>query len=227
MGRVLVASLVAAAAAASHTAAAHTVRTVHLTDLAARPLHRSVVLRARPGGRGIVRVGPHSVFGGPVVLGVVAERGDWLEVTSEALPNGRFGWVERGRDVSVRSDAWSLHASLGRHVLEVLHRGRPVRRISIAIGASSSPTPTGRFSISEKLPGARFGAVYGCCILGLTAHQPRPPAGWSKSVAYYVAIHGGSGIGSAVSAGCLHASEADLRYLMRTVPLGTAIRITR
>ncbi len=36
-----------------------------------------------------------------------------------------------------------------------------------------------------------------------------------------VAVHGGGGVGSAVSAGCLHASEPDLRYLMRAVPLGT------
>src|SRR5581483_789596 len=146
---------------------------------------------------------------------------------SEALANGRYGWVERGRDVSVRTDDWVLHVSLSRHMLFVLRNGHAVRRIPVAIGASSSPTPTGRFAVAEKLPGSRFGTVYGCCILGLTAHQPHPPAGWSSGVAYYVAIHGGGGIGSGVSAGCLHASEADLRYLMRTIPAGTAIRISR
>lgn len=226
MRRVLVVAVVTATVVVS-SASATEVRTVHVSNLVARPLHRSVVLRAAPGGRALVTVGPKSVFGGSIVLGVVAVRGRWVEVTSEALKNGYFGWVERRRDVSVRLDRWMLHASLSRHELFVLHDGRVARTIPIAIGAADSPTPTGRFAISEKLDGSRFGTVYGCCILALTAHQPHPPAGWSTNRAYFVAIHGGGGIGAAVSAGCMHASEADLRYLMRTIPLGTAIRISR
>ena len=62
-------------------------------------------------------------------------------------------------------------------------------------------------------------------LLGLTARQLHPPPGWSTSRPWFVAIHGGGGIGSALSAGCLHASEADLRYLLRTVPLGTPVQI--
>lgn len=202
-------------------------RTVPTTQLVARLVHRSVVVRAAPGGRPLVRVGPRGVFGDPVVLGVVATRGNWVEVTSEALANGRFGWVELGRDVRVASVAYALRVSLSRHEVDVLRDGRVVRRIAVAIGAPSTPTPVGRFSVAEKLPGSRLGRAFGCCIVGLTAHQPHPPADWSRTTAYYVAIHGGSGIGAAVSAGCLHAGEADLRYLMRTIPLGTAIRISR
>jgi hypothetical protein len=218
------AAIAAVAVVATTSTAVHAVQT---SDLVARPLASSVVLRTAPRGKAIVRVGPKSVFGGPLVLGVVAVYGKWLEVTSEALANGSYGWVERGTDVSVHPDRWVLHAILSRHELLVLHDGRVVRTIAIATGAVASPTPTGRFAIAEKLPGSRFGSVYGCCILGLTAHQPQPPAGWSPNVAYFVAIHGGGGIGAAVSAGCLHADEADLRYLMRVVPLGTAVTISR
>ena len=217
-------ALVAAGAAAARSGAP---RTVPATQLVARPLHGSVVLRAAPAGRPLARVGPRGVFGDPLVLGVVATRGDWVEVTAEALPNGRFGWVELGRDVRVASVAYSLRVSLARHELAVLRDGSVVRRIAVAIGAPSSPTPTGRFSVAEKLPGSRLGAAFGCCIVGLTAHQPHPPAGWSRSTAWYVAIHGGGGVGGGVSAGCLHAGEADLRYLMRVIPLGAAITIRR
>lgn len=167
------------------------------------------------------------MFGNRLVLGVVATRGDWMEVTSEALPNGRFGWVERGRDVRVASIAYALRVSLSRRELDVLRGGRVVRRIAVAIGVPSSPTPTGDFAVAEKLSGPHFGAGFGCCILGLTAHQPKPPAWWNRELAPYVAIHGGSGIGGQASAGCLHASEGDLRYLMRVIPLGTDIRIGR
>jgi hypothetical protein len=223
MGHALVAYLAAALVAATHAAVPPQGRT---TAFAARPVHGSVVLRARPDGRPLVRVGPRAPLGGPLVLGVVAVRGRWVAVTSEALPNGRFGWVELGRDVSLEPLHWKLRASLSRRRLYVLSRGRIVRTIPIGIGVATSPTPLGRFAIAEKLTGA-FGPAFGCCILALTARQPLLPVGWNRSITYYVAIHAGSGQGTAVSAGCLHATEANVRYLMRTVPLGTPVLISR
>jgi len=221
MAQSLVAYLAAAFMAASHTAGPPSGAT---DGLAARPLHGSVVVRAQPGGKPLMRLGPRAPLGGPLVLGVVAVRGPWVEVTAEALPNGHFGWVEFGRDVSVRPVQWTLLASLSQRKLYVLRDGRIVRTISVGIGTAASPTPTGRFAIAEKVTGP-FGPAFGCCILALTAQQPRLPAGWNHSITYYVAIHAGSGEGSAISAGCLHATEADVRYLMRTIPLGTPVRI--
>lgn len=218
MGAALIAYLAAAAVALSHVGGKP-------VALAARPLHGSVVLRARPGGRRLVRVGPRGPLGGPLVLGVVGVRGRWVEVTAEALPNGHYAWAEFGRDVAVRPIQWTLRASLSRRLLYVLRDGRIVRTMRVGIGAPSSPTPVGRFAVAEKLNGP-FGPALGTRILVLTARQPRLPAGWNTSSTYYVAIHSGSGRGSAVSAGCLHATKADLRYLMRTVPLGAAIQVS-
>lgn len=222
MGGALIAYLAAAAVAFSQAGGPSRGRAV---ALAARPLHGSVVLRARPGGKRLVRVGPRSALGGPLVLGVIGVRGRWVEVTAEALPNGRYGWVEFGRDVRIQSVQWTLRASLSRRQLEVLRDGRLVRTIAVGIGAPDSPTPTGRFAVAEKVTGP-FGPAFGCCILALTARQPHPPPGWNTRLTYYVAIHAGSGEGAAVSAGCLHAAEADVRYLMRTVPLGTPVLIS-
>ena len=223
MGHALIAYLAAAVVAASHAVAPPTGATA---ALAARPLHGGVVLRASPGGRAIVRVGPRGALGGPLVFGVVGVRGRWVQVTAEALPNGHHGWVEFGRDVSVQPVEWTLRASLSRRALYVLRGSRLIRTIPVGIGAPGSPTPTGRFALAEKLTGP-FGPAYGCCILALTARQPHLPVGWNTRITYYVAIHAGSGQGSAVSAGCLHATEADVRYLMRTVPLGTPVQILR
>jgi hypothetical protein len=222
MVNALIAYLAAGVAAASHVAAP---TNGAAAALAARPLHGSVTLRAEPGGRGLVRVGPRAPLGGPLVLGVVGVRGSWVEVTAEALPNGHHGWVEFGRDVAVQPVRWALHASLSRRELHVLRDRRVVRTIPVGIGASDSPTPTGRFAIAEKVTGP-FGPAYGCCILALTARQPRLPPGWNTHIRYYVAIHAGSGQGAAVSAGCLHATETEVRYLMRTVPLGTPVQIS-
>ena len=223
MGIALIAYLAAAATAASHAAAPPHGATA---ALAARPLHGSVVLRAGPGGKALVRVGPRGPLGGPLVFGVVGVRGPWVELTAEALPNGRYGWARFGRDVSVQPVEWTLRASLSRRELSVLRDGRLVRTIPVGIGAPGSPTPTGHFAVAEKMTGA-FGHAFGCCILALTARQPHLPPGWNTSITYYVAIHAGSGQGAAVSAGCLHATEADVRYLMRTVPLGTSVQILR
>jgi L,D-transpeptidase-like protein len=222
VGNALIAYLAAAVVAASHAAAPANGAPA---ALAARPLHDSVVLRARPDGPRLVRVGPLGPLGGPLVFGVVGVRGRWLEVTAEALPNGHHGWVEFGRDVSVQPVGWMLRASLSRRELEVVGHGRVVRTIPVGIGVPGSPTPTGRFAIAEKLSGS-FGPAFGCCILALTARQPHLPPGWNTHIRYYVAIHAGSGLGTPVSAGCLHATEGDVRYLMRTIPLGTPIEIS-
>jgi hypothetical protein len=176
MGNALVAYLAAAVAAASHAAAPPNGATA---ALAARPRHTSVVLRARPNGPRLVKVGPRGPLGGPLVFGVVGVRGRWVKVTAEALPNGHYGWVRFGRDVSVQPVEWALRASLSRRALYVLRDGRLVRTIPVGIGAPDSPTPTGRFAVAEKVTGS-FGPAYGCCILALTARQPHLPPGWNS-----------------------------------------------
>jgi hypothetical protein len=222
MAHGLIAYLAAAVAAASHVGVAADGTSA---SLAARPLGETVVLRAEPNGKPLMRLGSRGPLGGPLVLGVVGVRGSWVEVTAEALPNGHFGWVKFGRDVAVHPVQWELRASLAKRQLEVFRGSKLVRAIPVGIGAPDSPTPTGHFAVAEKLTGP-FGPAFGCCILVLTARQPRLPAGWNKSITYYVAIHAGTGQGAAVSAGCLHATEAEVRWLMRTVPLGTPVLIS-
>src|SRR6476660_1262031 len=107
MGNTLIAYLAAAVVAASHAAAPPNGATA---ALAARPLHGSVVLRARPDGPRLVRVGPRGPLGGPLVFGVVGVRGRWVQVTAEALPNGHFAWAKFGRDVGVHPVRWTLRA---------------------------------------------------------------------------------------------------------------------
>ena len=190
--------------------------------LIAAPTRSELVLRDAPGGRVLARLGARTGFGTPLALGVVERRGGWLGVTTDALPNGALGWVDM-RTVELRRIATALRVRLGARRLDVLVAGRMVRSFTIAVGAAASPTPTGRFAVAEKLDGTRYGPVWGCCILGLTAHQPQPPASWNARRDYLVAIHGGRGLGSAASAGCLHLADAALRFLMRTVPVGAPV----
>jgi hypothetical protein len=183
-----------------------------------------VALRARPGGRVVERLSTRTSFGSPQALSVVrSRRGRWLAVSTPELGNGRLGWVDaRAGGLRFARTRLELDVDLSQRLV-VLRRGsRVLRRFVVGIGRSDSPTPTGHFSVTDKLNGPDYSAVYGCCILALSAIQPDLPAGWSGG--NRIAIHGGPTSG-AVSAGCLHAGDADLRYLMRLVPLGTPVVI--
>jgi len=189
---------------------------------------RSLALHSRPFGRVLARVGARTPFGSPRALGVVATRhGRWLAVTEAGVDANRVVWVDaRAGGLRYARTQLELDVDLSSRTL-VLRRGHAVtRRASIGVGRPGSPTPTGRFAVTDKLNGSSYSAAYGCCILALSAIQPNLPAGWSGG--NRVAIHGtpsASDFGRAVSAGCMHASDADLRYLMRIVPLGTPVVI--
>jgi hypothetical protein len=187
----------------------------------------TVALHDRPGGSVVALVGPRTEFGSRRVLGVASRRGAWLGVLSDERPNGRLAWVRRG-DPALRAGRtrWSLRADLSERTLE-LRRGRAtVRRVSVAVGTGTSPTPPGRYAVTDKMPGSRYGAYYGCCILALSGHQEHPPPGWTGGDR--LAVHGTNApgtIGTAASAGCLRAADADLRVLMRRVPLGAPVLV--
>jgi hypothetical protein len=187
-----------------------------------------LTLRTAPGGRAVGRLGPTTEFGSPQVAGVAAVRGRWIGLVTPALPNGRLGWVARGHGLRLQGVAHSLHADLSKRILELRRGRRVLRRVRVAVGRPGSPTPIGRFAVTDKLAGAAYSPYYGCCILALSGRQPNPPPGWSASTR--IAIHGTNApgtIGQAASAGCLRAGEADLRALMRSVPLGTPVFIRR
>ncbi|NLT06647.1 MAG: L,D-transpeptidase [Solirubrobacterales bacterium] len=189
----------------------------------------AVAVRDRPGGRVALRLAATTEFGTARRLGVVERRGRWLGVTVPDLPNGTLGWVDaRGGAVRIERTRWSLHADLSDRTLLLRRDGRPVRRITVAIGTPSSPTPTGRFAVTDKLDGTAYGPYYGCCVLALSATQPNLPAGWTGG--NRMAIHGTDApdtIGAAASAGCLRAADDDLRALMDRVPVGTPVVIGR
>ena len=183
-----------------------------------------ILLRARPGGRVVARLGGRTEFGSPQTVSVAYREGGWLAVRSTALGNRAVGWVPAKR-LRLLHRLVTLEVDLSRRLLLVHERGKVVRRISVAVGAPDTPTPPGSFYVTDKLAGADFGSYYGCCILALSGRQPHLPRGWSGGDR--LAIHGAPTAtwGHAVSNGCLHADEPDLRFLMRVVPLGTAVHI--
>jgi L,D-transpeptidase catalytic domain len=186
----------------------------------------TIAVRDRPHGRIVTRLGPRTEFGSPQRLAVLERENGWLGVSTTVLPNARVGWIDSGSaGVSYARTPIELRVDLSERTLSALAGGQVLHRSKVTIGGPASPTPIGRFAITDKLRGADFGTYYGCCILAISGRQTRLPRGWQGGD--LLAIHGGPSwaIGSRLSAGCLHAREADLRWLTRRVPLGTPITI--
>jgi hypothetical protein len=187
----------------------------------------ALALYDRPFGRVVTRVGSTTQFGSRRAFSVVkTSRGRWLAVTEAGIANNRAVWVDaRAGGLRYARTRYRLEVDLSSRTLVVRQGKVAVRRLTVAVGRSGSPTPTGRFAVTDKLAGGNFSASYGCCILALSAIQPNLPAGWNGG--NRIAIHGtlSADFGQASSAGCVHARDSDLRYLMRLVPLGTPVVI--
>jgi hypothetical protein len=192
-------------------------------------LRAPVELYRSPGAAPLAAVGTRTEFGSPQTLTVVARHGAWSGVISSQTANNRLAWVKLGpANATLRTTRLKIVVSLSGRRLR-LERGRTVvRTLTVGIGSRASPTPTGRFAITDKLPGVRFSPAYGASILALTGHQTRLPASWRGGDR--LAIHGTNAawtVGAAASAGCLHAGNAALRYLTANLPLGTLVLIGR
>jgi hypothetical protein len=90
----------------------------------------------------------------------------------------------------------------------------------IGKGSPSTPTPTGRFFVTDRL---RFGqgSPYAPFAVGLSAHVSQLPASWLGGD--QVAIHFGAM--GAVSHGCIHAGLNAIQMLDRRAALGSLVII--
>ncbi len=196
------------------------------TILRVRP-GKTAKLRVKPGGRTLTRIADRTEFGSRTTLTVVKRDGRWAAVTTSRRPNGRLAWVdERADSFEPARTRVSLRVDLSRKVM-TFRQGRFKRSVRVGIGGPLSPTPTGRFAITDKLRGARYSNIYGCCILALSGHQERTPPGWRGGDR--LAIHGSAApqrfTGS--TAGCVRTESGALKMLMRNVPLGTPVFVQK
>lgn len=183
------------------------------------------VLRRSPSGPAIATVGPQTEFGARTFLAVVAQRGHWVGVLAPQAGNGHTGWLPV-RHVTLLRDPWSLEIRTAARELIVRKRGAVRLRTPVAVGRPATPTPHGRFAVSDVLIVDDAGSPYGCCALALTARQPSIPQGWGGGDR--IAIHATpnlQSIGTAASLGCIRTTDRVMRRLMRTVPPGTRVRI--
>lgn len=188
-----------------------------------------VVLHDEPDGQPVTTAEDETEFGSPSVFSVVRREDSWVGVPSPDLPNGELGWIRiDSRRLLGGTVDLEIRVDLSDRDAELLRDGTVVREFPVTIGAADSPTPTGRFAVTDTFRGD-LNPVYGCCAVALTATQPNLPADWPGGDR--IAIHGTSApttlLGEAASNGCVRAADRDVSYLVDHVPPGTPVMIRR
>lgn len=214
---------------ATATAATVTGSAVEPTrPLSVRSDHDLVVF-TRPEAEPLNVLWARNQFGSPLAL-LVAHLGagaweDWYEVLLPGRPNGRTAWV-RAQDVTLHEVDHEVEVDLASRTLRVLERGKEVLVTPVAVGSPESPTPTGRFSLTDKLDTGRPDGPYGPFALGLSARSDALTefAGGDAQVG----IHGTnvpSSIGQPVSHGCIRVPNEVAVQLSRMLALGTPVTV--
>jgi lipoprotein-anchoring transpeptidase ErfK/SrfK len=165
-------------------------------------------------------IGPEEV---PALLVLRATRDRdercWLRVRLPSRPNAAAAWVRADR-VLLRPTRWRIEVSRSARAVRVYRSGEQRRRFRVVVGAPSTPTPKGLFSIVgvwRWIPADFLGSY----ILPLTAHSNvlQEFGGGDGRVG----IHGRGGaslldpLGSARSHGCIRLANRAIEWLVRRV----------
>jgi len=244
------ASMLIVASPTTHPGAQHTaVRTTVLAAEGARrpagrePTHTgwdaASVLVHVPAGGIVARRNP---WASAPAVGTVAAASKYYRVplvawVEDTNANGTWGRVELPY-VWPRVDGWIRLSGLARettfvhvdvdlseHRVRVFKHDELLFSAAVATGAWSSPTPPGRYVVTDRVPFPSGGAL-GTFAFGISGIQPHLPAGWSGG--NQLAIHGTndpSSIGTSASAGCVRVSEWALGRLKPLLRLGTPVLI--
>lgn len=191
-----------------------------------RPINSVVAVYDAPEGsiaHELQRVDGRGVNTAVAVVGAPGEF--WTKVQLAVRPNFTTGWV-RSSDVEFTWTTLRIVVDLGEQRLTVFDGKNEVIRGTVAIGNTTTPTPTGATFVSELLASSEPEGLYGPFALGLAL--------FSDTVTEYaggngqVGIHGTNRpdlLGKAVSLGCVRVSNDLISELAGRVPLGTPVEI--
>jgi lipoprotein-anchoring transpeptidase ErfK/SrfK len=196
----------------------------------AAALTRPAAAFKRPGGAKIESFGMTNANGFPTVFGVLSVVLDarcqpsWYRVQLPLRPNGTTGFV-RARVVDLYRVTTRIEIDLSERRLEVFDRGNRILLATTAIGASGTPTPTGRYYVNQRLRPLDPAGPWGPAALGISAFSPTLVT-WTQGGP--IAIHGTnqpSSVGGETSNGCLRVKNDVMKRLFRQILAGTPVRI--
>jgi hypothetical protein len=184
----------------------------------------------RPGGAPVQAFGRENVNGVRTVFGVLGAVRDsrcrprWYRVQLPIRPNGATGYV-RAQDVELFRLQTRIEVDLSERRIDFFRGGQRVLRVTAAIGADGTPTPTGRFYVNQRLLSGDPSGPYGPGGIGISGFSP-VLTGWTQGGP--IAIHGTNdpgSIGKAASYGCLRIENRHAERMLRANPEGTPVTI--
>lgn len=164
-------------------------------------------------------------FGSALALLVVGGQPGWAEVLLPGRPTGATGWLDLDASgAEVREVTTAIEVDLAAKTLTVTDGGEVVLTTPVAIGTPEAPTPTGVFSVTDKLQDPNPNGPYGPFALGLSGRSEvlTDFAGGDGQIG----IHGTndpSSIGTAASHGCIRVPNEVIVQLNELLPLGTPV----
>jgi lipoprotein-anchoring transpeptidase ErfK/SrfK len=192
---------------------------------------RATVAR-RPGARAFASFGKLNVNHVPTVFTIRGARVDSRCTPRQFLvqiprrPNGVTAWVPAGQ-VDVAKVSTRIVVDLSERRVTLYDSGRKVLSSKAAIGASATPTPTGRFYVNQRLIPTDKTGPFGPGAVGISAFSD-VLTGWTQGGP--IAIHGTNApwsIGKAVSNGCIRLPNPVLRKVFARALSGTPVVIRR
>jgi hypothetical protein len=192
---------------------------------------RRVVARRAPShaAKAVATIGTRTLEGtANLVLSLARQTvhsSSWVKVRLGILPNNSTGWVPRSALGGYNAIRTHLFVSTTRLRLRLERAGKVVFRARIGVGKASSPTPTGRFFIRDRL--TSLSSFYGPLAFGTSARSA-VLTDWPGGG--FIGVHGTNEPGlipGHVSHGCVRLRNADIVKLGRRMPVGTPVTIAR
>jgi lipoprotein-anchoring transpeptidase ErfK/SrfK len=200
-------------------------RAIETMALIAEAVVGEVTVHAAP-GEDVTHAFAHPTAVGAPLTFLVDEVADgWLRVLLPVRPNGSQGWI-RTEDVTLARTPFRLEVALGAFELTV-HESDEVRLVApIGLGTDETPTPHGRYFVTELLQPPDPDGPYGPYAFGLSGFSEvhRDFAGGQGVIGVHGTDDPGS-IGRRASNGCIRVHNDVVAELATFLPLGTPVEI--
>jgi len=147
----------------------------------------------------------------------------WVKIRVPMRPNGRRGWVKRQSLGPLYRVRTQLRINKRTYTAALFKNGKRIWRSRVGVGKPSTPTPSGRFWIRERLKA--LGGIYGPWAFGTSAYSDRLTDWPGGGV---IGVHGTNQphlIPGRPSNGCVRVPNHKISRLARLMPIGTPVRI--
>jgi len=166
--------------------------------------------------------------GGPLVF-VVDEFGaeGWHRVLLPVRPNGATGWI-KGSEVALTRHNYRILVELDEFRLTAFDHDDSFFETTVGVAAANTPTPGGRYYITELIQPRFSNSAYGIFAYGLSGYSEvlEEFAGGPGQLGLHGTNDPGT-LGTQVSSGCIRLHNDDISHLVLEagIPLGTPVEV--